>query len=192
MVCAMESGASPKATERQKELLKYMLTFQREHGYPPTLREIGAKFGIKSTNAVSCHIAALVRRGFLTRVSMRSRGIQILPSAHVAVVGDAVTDLHHGAMAHADAADGARRRGEHDEALKLFRQALRLEQEAIATLAIPIEPTWSVLHRSAASLALDCDERRLAEKLCCTALAADPPAEIARELRALIGMRGAA
>ena len=44
----------------------------------------------------------------------------------------------------------------------------------------------SVLHRSAASLALNCEEYRLAEKLLAVGLAGDPPAEIADEMRDLM------
>jgi hypothetical protein len=45
------------------------------------------------------------------------------------------------------------------------------------------EPTRSVLHRSAATLALDCGEYREAERLVATALAGNPPEPIANELR---------
>ncbi|MCL4203791.1 MAG: hypothetical protein KJ000_14920 [Pirellulaceae bacterium] len=44
----------------------------------------------------------------------------------------------------------------------------------------------SVLHRSAASLALNCEEYRLAEKLLAVGLAGDPPPEIAEEMRDLL------
>ena len=48
------------------------------------------------------------------------------------------------------------------------------------------EPTRSVLHRSAASLALECDETREAERLIGRALSGNPPDEIAEELRDLL------
>ena len=54
---------------------------------------------------------------------------------------------------------------------------------AIRELGGPIEPTHSVLHRSAAWLALDCGNPRLAEKFAAAGLAEEPPDEIAEELR---------
>lgn len=50
-----------------------------------------------------------------------------------------------------------------------------------------VEPTFSVLHRSARTLALDCNQLRRDEELAARALAKDPPPEIAAELRELLG-----
>lgn len=47
-----------------------------DRGYPPTLREIGAKMGIKSTNGVNDHLRALERKGYLTREDMKSRALR--------------------------------------------------------------------------------------------------------------------
>lgn len=95
-------------------------------------------------------------------------------------------DLHSEAMAVADAAMVARVRGE--DAGALLRRAFALEAEA-ARLARQIaaeEPTLSVLHRSAASLAMECGEYRDAERLIGAALMGDPPSMIAEELRDLL------
>jgi len=51
-----------------------------DRGYPPTLREIGAKMGIRSTNGVNDHLRALERKGYLTREDMKSRALR--PTAH--------------------------------------------------------------------------------------------------------------
>ena len=80
-------------------------------------------------------------------------------------------------------ADRARSGGDDAEARRLFEEALIQEQQAIRELREPVEPTRSVLHRSAAWLALECGKTRLAEKLAAAGLAADPPEEIAEELR---------
>ncbi len=57
-----------------------VLDFIREsiadRGYPPTLREIGAKMGIRSTNGVNDHLRALERKGYLTREDMKSRALR--------------------------------------------------------------------------------------------------------------------
>ena len=70
---------------------------------------------------------------------------------------------------------------------ELLRQALELEAEAAGRVAndVTAEPTRSVLHRSAATLAVECGELHLAEKLIARALAGAPPSDIAAELKDL-------
>jgi hypothetical protein len=97
-------------------------------------------------------------------------------------------DLHHQAMRLLDQASELRHRGEQQEALARLRQALDYERRA-AELAAPdlaLEPTRSVLHRSAATLACQCGEYREAERLITTALSGTPPETIADELRDLL------
>ena len=93
--------------------------------------------------------------------------------------------LHDQAMEVAFFADLERRKGNEEHAAKLFEQALDLERQAIAAMTSPVEPTWSILHRSAGWLALDCNQPRLAEQLACTALTGVPSPKIADELRDL-------
>ena len=64
-----------KLTERQEEILTFIKQFREENGYPPTLREIGKKFGISSTFGVKRHLDALVKKGYLNIESNASRGI---------------------------------------------------------------------------------------------------------------------
>ena len=94
--------------------------------------------------------------------------------------------LHDQAMEAAFLADLERRKGNEEDAAKLFEKALDLERQAIAEMTTPVEPTWSILHRSAGWLALDCNRPRQAEQLACIALTGDPPPEIADELRDLL------
>jgi hypothetical protein len=88
-------------------------------------------------------------------------------------------------MEQADLALAARQRGDQVQALVHFRRAYELEAEAANTLVndLQVEPTRSVLFRSAATLALDCKLLAEAEKLVCTALIGNPPEQIAEELR---------
>lgn len=55
-----------KPTERQLQVLKAIDSSVREHGYPPTLREIGIAIGVRSTNGVHDHLLALERKGYVT------------------------------------------------------------------------------------------------------------------------------
>lgn len=67
-------------TERQREILDFITQFRDANGYPPTLREIGSKFGISSTFGVKRHLEALQKKGYLTVESNASRGISIVDS----------------------------------------------------------------------------------------------------------------
>lgn len=65
-------------TDRQQEILSFILQFREENGYPPTLREIGRKFDISSTFGVKRHLDALVKKGYLNIESNASRGISVV------------------------------------------------------------------------------------------------------------------
>ncbi|MDP2342949.1 MAG: transcriptional repressor LexA [Deltaproteobacteria bacterium] len=67
-------------TERQKKVLGYIDSHIKQHGFPPTIREIGLHLGIKSTNGVNDHLNALQKKGFLTREEGKSRTLQLVHS----------------------------------------------------------------------------------------------------------------
>ena len=98
-----------------------------------------------------------------------------------------IQDKHTLAMDLAEAAFLAKLRGDLEQASKLTRQAFENEQAAAALIAnqLEAEPTRSVLHRSAATLAVNCGELQAAERLIATALSGNPPNEIAEELKDL-------
>ncbi|MBD2118549.1 MAG: hypothetical protein EWV63_20005 [Microcystis aeruginosa Ma_OC_H_19870700_S124] len=98
-----------------------------------------------------------------------------------------IQTFHQQAMDLAEAAAVARLRGEIKQATQLTRQAFEQETQAANLIAgvLDAEPTRSVLHRSAASLAIECGELRAAERLIATALSGNPPPEIAEELKDL-------
>lgn len=64
-------------TDRQKEVLDFISTYTKDNVCPPTVREIGAHFGI-SLRAVQDHIAALQKKGFLSQSQKKSRSIRVL------------------------------------------------------------------------------------------------------------------
>ena len=63
-------------TDRQREVLDFISDSIRKRGYPPTLREIGSHFGIRSTNGVNDHLRALEKKGFLHREDLKSRALR--------------------------------------------------------------------------------------------------------------------
>ena len=66
-------------TRRQKEISDYLAAYAEEHGYAPTLEEIGAHFGLSSLATVHKHLSNLERKGLITRKWNLSRAIEITP-----------------------------------------------------------------------------------------------------------------
>lgn len=64
--------------DRTREILAFIESFSRERGLPPTIREIGTKFHIASTNGVRYHLNVLEKSGYLRRSAKISRGIESL------------------------------------------------------------------------------------------------------------------
>ena len=67
-----------KLTDRQRAVLEFISESISDRGYPPTLREIGNRLGIRSTNGVNDHLRALERKGYLTREDMKSRTLRLV------------------------------------------------------------------------------------------------------------------
>ncbi len=97
---------------------------------------------------------------------------------------NSLNEQHQQAMELAEQAFTARRRNDFATARSLAYHAFVLEKQAAEQAQT--EPTRSVLHRSAATLALDCGEYREAERLVASALAGNPPEAIANELREVL------
>jgi repressor LexA len=66
-----------RLAERTREILAYIESTQQREGAPPTLREIGRRFGIRSTNGVHYHLEVLAREGLIRRMPGRARGIAL-------------------------------------------------------------------------------------------------------------------
>jgi len=62
-------------TDRQREVLAWVRSFVRRHGMPPTIREIGAAFGINPRSAFD-FLKALERKGYLKRGKLGARSIE--------------------------------------------------------------------------------------------------------------------
>lgn len=67
-------------TQRQRDILDFITASITERGFPPTLREIGEHFKIRSTNGVNDHLKALEKKGHLRREDLKSRAMRpVLP-----------------------------------------------------------------------------------------------------------------
>jgi repressor LexA len=65
-----------RLTQRQRQILDFITASIDGRGYPPTLREIGEHFGIRSTNGVNDHLKALEKKGYITREDLKSRAMR--------------------------------------------------------------------------------------------------------------------
>lgn len=67
-----------KLTKRQDEIFEYIKTCIVEDQCPPTVRQIGTQFGIRSPNGVMCHLKALEKKRYIERVENESRRIKVI------------------------------------------------------------------------------------------------------------------
>ncbi len=65
-------------TEKQRQILDFIVERISEQGFPPTLREIAQRFGLQSVRSVQTHLDALAKKGFIRRLAGKSRGIELV------------------------------------------------------------------------------------------------------------------
>ena len=74
-------------TRKQKEIYEFILAFTSEHGYPPSVREIGAAVGLKSPSTVHFHMKGLEEAGVIVKAEGKTRAIS-LPGVSVGPVAE--------------------------------------------------------------------------------------------------------
>jgi len=65
-------------TDRQREMLRYIARFSKEHGFWPSIRDIQNHFSFRSTNAVIGHLRALEQKGAIERIPGQARTFRLL------------------------------------------------------------------------------------------------------------------
>jgi repressor LexA len=65
-------------TKRQREVLDFLNDFIQQHGYAPSLEEIGRRFGLSSLATVHKHLTNLQEKGFIKRAWNRSRSVELM------------------------------------------------------------------------------------------------------------------
>jgi len=97
---ASDRSGEVQLTDRQRQILEVIEAHLREHGYPPSVREIGGAVGLTSPSTVHAHLATLQKNGFLRRDPTKPRAIEVRydptsgaaverrPVRHVPLVGD--------------------------------------------------------------------------------------------------------
>lgn len=76
-----------KLTPKQQQIYDYIVTFTGQHGYPPSVREIGAAVGLKSPSTVHFHMKGLEQAGVIVKAEGKTRAIS-LPNAPLGGVAE--------------------------------------------------------------------------------------------------------
>ena len=62
---------------KQQQIYDCIVSFQAEHGYPPSVREIGEAVGLKSPSTVHFHLKGLEEKGLITKAEGKTRAITV-------------------------------------------------------------------------------------------------------------------
>ncbi len=66
-----------KLTAKQQQIYDYILSFTSDHGYPPSVREIGSAVGLKSPSTVHFHMKGLEEAGVIVKAEGKTRAISL-------------------------------------------------------------------------------------------------------------------
>lgn len=91
-------------SDRQKKILEVLDRFQKKHGYPPSIREIGKQADISSTSVVNYYLNQLEESGHIERDGRVSRGIRLVKPLS-ATANAATSTLKQAAKAVGDTID---------------------------------------------------------------------------------------
>ena len=67
-----------KLTSRQNDVLNYVKNYIANHGYPPSVREIGKALGLNSPATIQSHLNALETKGYIKKTSSKYRSLEIV------------------------------------------------------------------------------------------------------------------
>jgi repressor LexA len=70
-------------SQRQRKMLSFIRDFARQHGFPPTIREIGEEVDISSTSVVNYNLDVLEKKKYIQRDRHVSRGLRLVESLDV-------------------------------------------------------------------------------------------------------------
>jgi repressor LexA len=74
-------------TKRQREIFDFIKSYSADHGYPPTVRDIGKAIVLTSSSTVHAHLSNLEKLGLLRRDPTKPRALELLGEAARKVVG---------------------------------------------------------------------------------------------------------
>jgi repressor LexA len=73
-------------TKRQREIFDFIKRYSADHGYPPTVRDIGKAIGLTSSSTVHAHLSNLEKLGLVRRDPTKPRALELLGEAARKVV----------------------------------------------------------------------------------------------------------
>ena len=71
-------------TPKQQQIYDFIIQFQSDHGYPPSVREIGEEVGLKSPSTVHFHLKGLEEKGLIQKAEGKTRAITVSGARPVA------------------------------------------------------------------------------------------------------------
>ena len=86
-------------TRKQQQIYDYILSFTMEHGYPPSVREIGSAMGLKSPSTVHFHIKHLEELGYLSKDGRKGRALTLVERPDAAPVAQQISPVQEAAYA---------------------------------------------------------------------------------------------
>ncbi len=89
--------AKGKLGKRQLAIYDFIRSYSDEHGYPPSVREIGSAVGLASPSTVHMHLKVLEEQGLIKRDSKKPRTIEVMgkqeePASDLASVSQGLND----------------------------------------------------------------------------------------------------
>ncbi|HIT56793.1 MAG TPA: transcriptional repressor LexA [Candidatus Galloscillospira stercoripullorum] len=69
---------------KQQQIYDFIIQFQSDHGYPPSVREIGEEVGLKSPSTVHFHLKGLEEKGLIQKAEGKTRAITVSGARPVA------------------------------------------------------------------------------------------------------------
>lgn len=91
-LCSEKEVILKRIIKTKQRIMKAIQDFMEDHGYPPSIREIAKKVGLKSTKAVKVHLDNLAKQGLIDRIACQARSIRIKPKL-IPIIGRVTAGL---------------------------------------------------------------------------------------------------
>jgi len=77
-------------TDHQRNILRFIVKFQKEHGFSPSIRDIAGNFGLRSPRTVRDYLSSLERKGYIRVHPKKSRAIEVIkdPFSGIPIIGE--------------------------------------------------------------------------------------------------------
>ena len=80
-------------TKRQDQILQFIKKYQVEHGYPPTIREIGKAVNLRSPATIHTHLKNLENKGVISKGDSKNRALELKVDNEFAHQNDLVVEV---------------------------------------------------------------------------------------------------